>query len=81
MMGGKTCQPFRTVCFFESEGCRSLRPFGPKFFEELWDTLITTVWETILKLGAEQDLVESHLIRRLFGSVVRRIEALAVATG
>jgi hypothetical protein len=26
-------------------------------------------------------LVESHLIRRLFGSVVRRIEALAVATG
>jgi len=26
-------------------------------------------------------LAESHLTRRLFGSVVRRIEALAVATG
>jgi hypothetical protein len=26
-------------------------------------------------------LAESHLTRRLFGSMVRRIEALAVATG
>jgi len=35
----RTCQPFRAVCFFESEGCRSLRFSGPKSFDELWDTL------------------------------------------
>src|ERR1039458_5631638 len=40
--GSKACQPFRTVCFFESEGCRSLQHSGS--FEELWD--IGSAWST-----------------------------------
>jgi hypothetical protein len=60
----------------------------------LWLSLIAynlgNLWRRLVKTGGRLVkharyywlmLAESHLTRRLFGSMVRRIDALAVATG
>jgi hypothetical protein len=52
-----------------------------------WKALLAAGFRLILPFASRSQVVqgvmlaESHLTRRLFGSMVRRIDALAVATG